>query len=811
MNLKEGLLVLGILIALLCVPAAAAAGAGDTYIKVVLDKPKDYRNLNITTIDALDPLDTEKTSVTLRSTGAGELQAIKCPQLVTITRKFDQPSGTYHGAYVTVAGSKTVSGSTLPREYRVYTTPTIPSFTVNVPGNKWGNVLLVKCPENLDGNAGFDELFNAAEKEVYLFAKNGVAYHDGNKSASVGSIVADSNDLNYTLNENTVELSSFSFDYNNFVGTYPDTCVKIPEPKAGEYLLTAVKYDSASKTMHVLAAMPVLILNGNTPVTWSGGGTYFQKEEKGVTISFKNTNVDKIAYALVKKDTNYNLTVEINTSKLVKQRIPTSPVDAISILKNIARDDVPAKYTLTCDGSDKKVDYKAGSCLAIVEGYGCSGANGAQVVTIAAATLKELNPGTYYLYALGMKDQKVVAVDQKFIRIDDAIPYTREGNLTTDSTGRVTKSIVVQDVKGVASLRIASNVTALDADGKPLAKVNIRPLSGNEVPAVPTGATFKFVEGCTYQFGPKGATFAPAITLTFEIPEDVWKNLDRENNDFTVKWYNEQTGQWEDVPTTAIPGTRWVEATITHFSTFALFTVPIAPEPKPTQSSGGGGGGGGGSGSPVSPEPPISYEEKGSLMTDSNGIMARSVVISATDGVGSLFVPSGVKALDANGNPLSEISIRPLASDKMPAVPAGAVFMFAGYVYEAGPEGATFEPAITLTFDIPEDVWNALDLNGRQLVVKWYNKQTGQWEDVPTTVSRSTRSVDAKVTHFSTFALFTEPVTTTTPTDTETPKTPTTPPAGDTPSEGLPMTMILAIFAVLVVIIAAGYFFMVRK
>jgi hypothetical protein len=85
-----------------------------------------------------------------------------------------------------VTGTKTVSGSTLPREYHVYTTPTIPSFTVNVPGNKWGNVLLVECPENLDGNAGFDELFNAADKEGYLFAKNGVAYYDGNKFAIVG-------------------------------------------------------------------------------------------------------------------------------------------------------------------------------------------------------------------------------------------------------------------------------------------------------------------------------------------------------------------------------------------------------------------------------------------------------------------------------------------------------------------------------------------------------------------------------------------------------------------------------------------------
>jgi len=811
MNLKEGLLVLGILIALLCVPAAAAAGAGDTYIKVVLDKPKDYRNLNITTIDALDPLDTEKTSVTLRSTGAGELQAIKCPQLVTITRKFDQPSGTYHGAYVTVAGSKTVSGSTLPREYQVYTTPTIPSFTVNVPGNKWGNVLLVKCPENLDGNAGFDELFNAAEKEVYLFAKNGVAYHDGNKFAIVGGIRADQKDLNYTLNENTVELSSFSFDYNNFVETYPDTFNEIPKPLAGEYLLTAVKYDSAEKTMHVLAAMPVLILDEDTKVdrpSGTGGDIYYH-EQGDVTISFKNTDVNKIAYALVKKDTNYNLTVEINTSKLVKQRIPTSPVDAISILKNIAKEDIPATYALTCDGSGRNVDYKGGSCLAIVEGYGCSGANDADEVTIAAATLKKLNPGTYYLYALGMMDQKVVAVDQKFIRIDDAKPYAGGADLPIGTDGKTTESIVVLADKGIASLRIASGVKALDANGEALANVTISSLSGDAVPPLPTGATFELVEGCAYEFGPDGATFDPPITLTFDIPEDVWNTLDPENNDFTVKWYNKQTGQWEDILTKVIPGTRWVEAEIEHFSTFALFKVPTTPEPKPTQSSGGGGGGGGGSGSPVSPEPPISYEEKGSLMTDSNGIMARSVVISAADKVASLFVPSGVKALDANGNPLSEISIRALASDKMPAVPAGAAFMFAGYVYEASPEGATFDPGITLTFDIPEDVWNTLDPENNDFTVKWYNKQTGQWEDVPTTVSRSTKSVDAKITHFSTFALFTEPVTTTTPTDTE---TPTTPPAGEPPAdEGLPMTMILAIFAVLVIIIAAGYFFMVRK
>jgi len=654
-------LLLGVLIALLCVPAAvSAAGAGGEdgcpYIKVILEQPKEYRNLNIQTMDALDPLDSKKTSVTLKSTESGNLKAIEGPLFGDITRTFCPSSGTYHGAEVTVLGDgKTIDGSTIPCYQHVYTAPTIPSFTVNVPG-QCGNVLLIKCPESVNPEASFTDIFNAADKEGYLFTDKGVAYaayysEGGKQFASGGDIDGDSDDLNKTLNENKVDLSNFYFCADGFDGKLD----KIPKPQPGEYLLTAVKYDSGCKTMHVLAAMPVLILEKDTPVIWSGDKPYYQNQNKDVTICFgKDVKVDKIAYALVKKDTRYGLEVKVETEELAKelakQPIPTSPVGAIPILKGIAGEGIPAEYTLTCCGDEKRVTYSTDSRLAIVEGYGCSGANDADEVTIAAATLKKLNPGTYYLYALGMNEQSVTAIDQKEIVI------------------KATKS----------------------------------------------------------SSGGSGG-------------------------------------------------------------------------------SGGGGGGGGGS----TTETPISYDERGSLMTDSNGIVTHSVVISATDEVASLFVPSGVKALDADGNPLSEIYINLIGSDKMPAVPAGAVYKFAGYAYEVGPNGATFEPGITLSLEIPEDDWNALDPENNDFTVKWYNKQTGQWEDVPTTVSRSTKSVDAKITHFSTFALFTEPVTTTTPTDTE---TPTTPPAGEPPAdEGLPMTMILAIFAVLVIIIAAGYFFMVRK
>ena len=662
MNLKEGLLLLGVLIALLCVPAAvSAAGAGGEdgcpYIKVILEQPKEYRNLNIQTMDALDPLDSKKTSVTLKSTESGNLKAIEGPLFGDITRTFCPSSGTYHGAKVTVVGDgKTIDGSTIPCYQHVYTAPTIPSFTVNVPG-QCGNVLLIKCPESVNPEASFTEILNDAEKKGYLFTDNGILYFRvvGENVAGYANpfaLPADEKDLNKTLNENKVNLSNFNFCTDKF----DETCLnEISTPDAGEYLLTAVKYDSGCETMHVLAAMPVLILDGNPAVAWNGDNPYYQNQNKSATVSFgNNVNVDKIAYALVQKDTRYGLKVKVDTAEVAKQPIPTSPTDAISILKNIAGEGVPAEYTLTCGDVSKDVTFNKDSRLAIVEGYGCSGANDAPTVTIPAATLQELNPGTYYLYALGMDGQKVVAVDQK--------------------------------------------------------------------------------------------------------------------------------------------------------------EVVIKAEP----SGGGGGGGGspsgGGPSGPTEPSGPVAYEGTGSLMTDSTGIVVQSIAVSAVDGVATVIVPAGVQALDANGNPLTEVGIEPLASDAVPAVPTGAVFAFAGYAYVASPAGATFDPAITLTLEIPEDVWNTLDLESEQLSVKWYNEETGLWEDVPTTFDPETRTVRATVTHFSIFALFTEPIeATVTPIETPTTTTTTTAPGGETPTEGLPVTMILGIFVVVIIIAAAGYFLLKRK
>ncbi|MDN7013640.1 hypothetical protein FGW20_11470 [Methanoculleus sp. FWC-SCC3] len=646
MTHKRSVLLPGIIIALLLlIPAAAAAGGGEIYITGTMDDAREYKQLCIRTVDALDPLDVDCTLVTLGSTETGDLGEFEYPLFGNIVREFDPASGTYHGVHVTVIQEKTVDGRTIPCEYRFYIKRTIPSFTVDVPGET-GNVLLIKAPENLPEGANFTELFKAATKEGYLFKNDAIIYMNETGFTAYGSISSSDyyeNDLAYTLNHNEVGLTGFTTDSSlarNMMDARAYT-----RPEAGEYLIAAVQYDGAAETMHVLAATPVLILDGNQAVAWDGGDPYYQDQNKDVNVSFSG-GVDKVAYALVKKDTRYGLDMEVDTIELAKQPIPTSAADLVSILKTISGEAGPVTYALTVDGVPTEIS--SGSGFAIAEGYGCSGDADASKVTIPAATLKNLEPGTYDLYAMGMQGEKVVALDQTDVCI-----------------------------------------------------------------------------------------------------------------------------------------------------------AAVAPTPTPTRRPGGGGGG----------TPTDTYTGSGTLKINSAGTVLKSVKINAEDGIGSLLIPIGTEALDAGGNPLTEISLIPVSNDTAPAFPSGAAFQFAGYVYEGSPGGATFAPAITLTLEIPEEDWNALDPTTQSLTVKWYNTETGEWEDVPTTVNPSTRTVRATISHFSTFALFTEPVTTATPTDTATPATPATPttPGDETPDEGLPFTTILVIVIAVVIIAAAGYYFMTKK
>jgi hypothetical protein len=242
-----------------------------------------------------------------------------------------------------------------------------------------------------------------------------------------------------------------------------------------------------------------------------------------------------------------------------------------------------------------------------------------------------------------------------------------------------------------------------------------------------------------------------------------------------------------------------------------LFAGPVpTPTPQPTTPPSGGGGGGRGGFAP----------ETGSAspLIGSDGKLLRPYTIRSPSGIAELYLPLGTYAVDADGNPLSEISVNDLDPADLPAVPSGAAYTFAGHAVVCSPSGARFDPAISLVFTFNADQWSeimqAAEYDASSLVVKWYDEEAGEWETVPTVVDPATRTVTASVEHFTVFGLFVEPgavtpvVTPTTPI--VTPTTPTTTTPVTPPAEGFPWTYVV-IAVVIILVIAVGVYYYTRK
>ena len=75
-----------------------------------------------------------------------------------------------------------------------------------------------------------------------------------------------------------------------------------------------------------------------------------------------------------------------------------------------------------------------------------------------------------------------------------------------------------------------------------------------------------------------------------------------------------------------------------------------------------------------------------------------------------------------------------------------------GLVYDFGPDGATFDPPITLTWsygpnDIPEGVAE------EDLVLVWYDEAGDKWVELDCVVDTRNSTITASIEHFTTFAI----------------------------------------------------------
>ena len=109
---------------------------------------------------------------------------------------------------------------------------------------------------------------------------------------------------------------------------------------------------------------------------------------------------------------------------------------------------------------------------------------------------------------------------------------------------------------------------------------------------------------------------------------------------------------------------------------------------------------------------------------------------------------------------------------------------------------------VVLTYNLSAEEWAKAGEGARAKVI-WYNPETGEWQDIPSTVNVATRTVTAEVSHFSIYALAWTAAEAATPASVD-----TTPPADQEPGVTFP---VWALVIVIVLIAAVAAFLVMRK
>ena len=179
----------------------------------------------------------------------------------------------------------------------------------------------------------------------------------------------------------------------------------------------------------------------------------------------------------------------------------------------------------------------------------------------------------------------------------------------------------------------------------------------------------------------------------------------------------------------------WYSGLDTNFDTtlgYASYTSPLGP-------SGGGGFG------PSAPSPGTTDV---SDYVDKDGVFTEDVTAESEDGNCRITIDEGTTGLTEDGRPLSEISITPMEKPPLPPDSANII----GLVYDIEPDGATFDPPITLCFSydpdlVPEGVAE------ENLVIAMWDEEAGEWVNLDSTVNPATNTICVSLSHLTPFTV----------------------------------------------------------
>ncbi len=179
-----------------------------------------------------------------------------------------------------------------------------------------------------------------------------------------------------------------------------------------------------------------------------------------------------------------------------------------------------------------------------------------------------------------------------------------------------------------------------------------------------------------------------------------------------------------------ITGTEFIA--ISGDYTFTTLTPPVVWVPPP----------------PPPPPPPLGITPVSDIVT-TDGIFTEEAIAESADGICKLTIDEDTQGLTKDKEPLSQITVVEM-EEPPPPPPDSSVIALA---YDLGPDGAIFDPPITLTLTydpslIPEGVAE------ENLVIAYYNEDSSQWIELDSVVDTEANIVSAKVSHFTIFALF---------------------------------------------------------
>ncbi|MFC1918942.1 helix-turn-helix domain-containing protein, partial [Chloroflexota bacterium] len=134
------------------------------------------------------------------------------------------------------------------------------------------------------------------------------------------------------------------------------------------------------------------------------------------------------------------------------------------------------------------------------------------------------------------------------------------------------------------------------------------------------------------------------------------------------------------------------------------------------------------------------------VVSRTSGAFTQTVTAESTDGNVELAIDKGTVG-KVGDIAISEITIAETADPPEP--PAGTDIVLA---YDLGPDGATFVPAITLTFDLPAD----FDATTTDVVIAMWDGD--EWILLGGTVNTETNTIEVAVDHFTPFSVISQPV-----------------------------------------------------